>query len=206
MRGLGDDEDDEEEFDGQDQSNEDSNEDDDGEDVEPESASTSKKAKKAKATLSKTAKSKPTEDESESEEERWGKSKSAYYSSVANDVDSDDEEARAMEEAEARRLQAKARDQINEDDFGFEDVQVDAEPSSYVYSPHVSTSDVDICSPEVMRKSYPKSKHLHTSPWSRIRTLSFVISSIQVLKLLLSQENGRMWPATFTKSRLLLTS
>lgn len=92
-----------------------------------------KKSKKAKALPT------PAEDpsdNSESEEERWGKNKSAYYSSAAKDaVDSDDEETRAMEEAEARRLQAKARELVNEDDFGFDDLDVVADKSETLYVP-----------------------------------------------------------------------
>ncbi|KAI0036426.1 Sas10 C-terminal domain-containing protein [Vararia minispora EC-137] len=55
----------------------------------------------------------------ESEEETWGKNKSAYY--AADEVDSDDEEANELEEQEARRLQARARDVMEEDDFGLGD-------------------------------------------------------------------------------------
>jgi U3 small nucleolar RNA-associated protein 3 len=53
-----------------------------------------------------------------SEDESWGRSKSAYYSSNAAQIDSEDEEANELEEQEARRLQVKARDAIHEDDFG----------------------------------------------------------------------------------------
>jgi U3 small nucleolar RNA-associated protein 3 len=57
----------------------------------------------------------------EDAEERWGKTKSAYYSATAQEVESDDEEARELEEAEALRLQAKARETITDDDFGLND-------------------------------------------------------------------------------------
>ncbi|KAG1748644.1 Sas10 C-terminal domain-containing protein [Suillus lakei] len=53
-----------------------------------------------------------------SEDESWGRSKSAYYSSNAAQIDSEDEEGNELEEQEARRLQVKARDAIHEDDFG----------------------------------------------------------------------------------------
>ncbi|KAG2155848.1 uncharacterized protein EDB93DRAFT_1319706 [Suillus bovinus] len=53
-----------------------------------------------------------------SEDESWGRSKSAYYSSNAAQIDSEDEEANELEEQEARKLQLKARDAIHEDDFG----------------------------------------------------------------------------------------
>ncbi|KAI0322424.1 Sas10 C-terminal domain-containing protein [Amylostereum chailletii] len=57
------------------------------------------------------------EDESE-EDETWGRSKSAYYSSNAAELESDDEEANELEEQEAKRLQTKARDAMAEEDFG----------------------------------------------------------------------------------------
>ncbi|KAJ3986579.1 Sas10 C-terminal domain-containing protein, partial [Lentinula detonsa] len=61
------------------------------------------------------------DDEEEEEEESWGKGKAAYYSSNAAQIESDDEEALQLEEQEAKRLQAKARDDMNEEDFGLED-------------------------------------------------------------------------------------
>ncbi|KAH9955170.1 hypothetical protein BC827DRAFT_1271975 [Russula dissimulans] len=69
------------------------------------------------------------EEEQESEEEEsWGRKKSAYYASNAPEIDSEDEEANEMEEQEARRIQAKARDALLDDDFGLVDIdQGDAE-------------------------------------------------------------------------------
>lgn len=67
--------------------------------------------------------------ESESEEEAWGKKRSAYYSSNAAQLESDDEEANELEEQEAKRLQAKARDPMQDDDFGLADpVEVSVDP------------------------------------------------------------------------------
>jgi len=63
--------------------------------------------------------------DSESEEETWGRNKSAYYSSNAAQLESDDEEANELEEQEAKRLQAKARDIMDEDDFGLDDTLED---------------------------------------------------------------------------------
>jgi len=99
---------------------EDASEEDEGEGGEPLlPARSSKKAKPR-------GQNKPVteEDEAASDEdveERWGKSKSAYYSATAQEVDSDDEEARELEEAEALRLQAKAREAVTDDDFGLND-------------------------------------------------------------------------------------
>ncbi|KAG1742402.1 Sas10 C-terminal domain-containing protein [Suillus paluster] len=66
-----------------------------------------------------------------SEDESWGRSKSAYYSSNAAQIDSEDEEANELEEQEARRLQVKARDAIHEDDFGLGE-GLEAEPAAEV--------------------------------------------------------------------------
>ncbi|GJE88396.1 Sas10 C-terminal domain-containing protein [Phanerochaete sordida] len=98
----------------------DEDDEDDFEDTHPEPGPSTVKQKKGKKT-SKAAASSESESESESEEEGWGKSKAAYYSSNAGQLDSDDEEANEMEEQEARRLQAKARDAMTDNDFGLED-------------------------------------------------------------------------------------
>jgi U3 small nucleolar RNA-associated protein 3 len=106
---------------------EDSDDDDDldqGEDQEdvdmeeqPTPKSKSKKSKGKKSTMKESSES----PGSESDEETWGRNKSAYYSSNAAQLESDDEEANELEEQEAKRLQAKARDAMGEDDFGLGD-------------------------------------------------------------------------------------
>lgn len=64
-----------------------------------------------------------SEDDRENErEESWGRKKSIYYSTNAAQIDSDDEEAQKLEEAEVLRLQAQARDALDEADFGLFDV------------------------------------------------------------------------------------
>ena len=80
------------------------------------------------------AKAKPlpeTNDEEKlesEEEESWGHKKAAYYASNAAEIDSEDEEANELEELEARRIQAKGRDALLDDDFGLADIdQGDAE-------------------------------------------------------------------------------
>lgn len=65
------------------------------------------------------------EEQGSEEEESWGRKKSAYYSSNAAELDSDDEEANELEEQEARRIQAKARDAMLDDDFGLADLDQD---------------------------------------------------------------------------------
>ncbi|KAI0250963.1 Sas10 C-terminal domain-containing protein [Lactifluus subvellereus] len=90
---------------------------------------------KVRASRTGKAKAKPPQesddddDEMESEEEEsWGHKKSAYYSSNAAELDSEDEEANELEEQEAKRIQAKARDAMLDDDFGLADIdQGDAE-------------------------------------------------------------------------------
>jgi U3 small nucleolar RNA-associated protein 3 len=62
------------------------------------------------------------EEEGSEEEESWGRKKSAYYSSNAAELDSEDEEANELEEQEAMRIQTKARDTMLDDDFGLADL------------------------------------------------------------------------------------
>jgi U3 small nucleolar RNA-associated protein 3 len=76
------------------------------------------------------------ESASEEEEEGWGRSKAAYYSSNAGQLESDDEEANEMEEQEARRLQTKARDTMADDDFGLDDI-VESAPIIEEYAVHI---------------------------------------------------------------------
>ncbi|OJT08075.1 Something about silencing protein 10 [Trametes pubescens] len=92
-------------------------------------AAQKEKEKKAKAKKAKGKKGKqdapPSSEESASdseEDEGWGTQKAAYYSSNAQEIDSEDEETNELEEAEARRLQGKARDAMADDDFGLGDV------------------------------------------------------------------------------------
>ncbi|CAK5270266.1 unnamed protein product [Mycena citricolor] len=105
----------------------DGSDDDDGEDMEDEqdtvgqhtaSAKPSRKAKTKKAK----ADTDSEEEEEDEEEETWGRGRSAYYSSNAAQIDSDDEEANELEEQEAKRLQDKARDDMDDGDFGLGDV------------------------------------------------------------------------------------
>jgi len=77
-----------------------------------------KKPKKAPAETDGDA----SEGDRESEhEESWGRKKSVYYSTNAAQIDSDDEEAQKLEEAEVLRLQGQARDALDEADFGLFD-------------------------------------------------------------------------------------
>ncbi|KAI0081558.1 hypothetical protein K474DRAFT_1768481 [Panus rudis PR-1116 ss-1] len=62
-----------------------------------------------------------SQSEEEEEEESWGRKKGEYYASNADLIDSEDEEANEMEEQEAKRLQAKAREALTDDDFGLTD-------------------------------------------------------------------------------------
>lgn len=90
---------------------------------------------KSKPKPSKTARDTQKSSESE-EEEIWGRSKGAYYSSNAAQLDSDDEEANELEEQEALRLQAKAREAMCDDDFGLGDVvegDVELPEATYTY-------------------------------------------------------------------------
>lgn len=95
---------------------------------------------KLKSKLSKVArdtkKSSSQKNASDSEdEETWGRSKGAYYSSNAAQIDSEDEEANELEEQEALRLQAKTCEAMCDEDFGLGDVvEGDAEPPEAMYT------------------------------------------------------------------------
>ncbi|PFH53937.1 hypothetical protein AMATHDRAFT_72960 [Amanita thiersii Skay4041] len=81
----------------------------------------SKLASNKQKSRNKATKQEAYSSEESGKEESWGRSKSAYYSSNAAQIESDDEEAQEMEEKEATRLQAKARDEMEEEDFGLYD-------------------------------------------------------------------------------------
>ena len=122
------------------------NEDDEieeGEEEKEEKKSTKKKKKlkekeKTKSVKGKFAESSEDEDNKEDEEdmeESWGTKKSAYYSSNAALLESDDEEGHELEEQEARRLQAKLREPLREEDFGYDEAlqrTVDMDCAEYV--------------------------------------------------------------------------
>ncbi|KAJ7134521.1 Sas10 C-terminal domain-containing protein [Mycena epipterygia] len=90
----------------------------DAEEVDEEMPVVKKKSSKSKKSKTK---SKSSSDE-DSDDEAWGRGRSAYYSSNAAQLDSDDEEGNELEEQEAKRLQAKSRDAMADDDFGLDDV------------------------------------------------------------------------------------
>ena len=93
-------------------------------------------------------------DDSE-EEEAWGTKKSAYYSANDAHFDSEDEEANELEEKEARRLQMKAREGMEDEDFGLDNLQALAEDGRM--EPDV-TEYVSFCSftrLETLIVSYP---------------------------------------------------
>ncbi|KAH0831924.1 hypothetical protein J3R83DRAFT_12807 [Lanmaoa asiatica] len=98
-------------------------------DTEPTAFESKSKPKPSKAARdTKKSSSKKSASDSE-EEETWGHSKGAYYSSNAAQLDSEDEEANELEEQEALRLQAKARETMRDEDFGLGDVvEGDVEP------------------------------------------------------------------------------
>ncbi|KAJ7175765.1 Sas10 C-terminal domain-containing protein [Mycena filopes] len=100
--------------------------DDLGDEEEPEDEAEDTPATKAKSSKGKSKKSKPkskaSSDEDSEEDEAWGRGRSAYYSSNAAQLESDDEEGNELEEQEAKRLQAKSRDAMADNDFGLDDV------------------------------------------------------------------------------------
>jgi U3 small nucleolar RNA-associated protein 3 len=96
---------------------------------------TSKSTHKPARDTKKSKSSRKNASDSDSEEDTWGRSKGAYYSSNAAQLDSEDEEANEFEEQEALRLQAKAREVMCDEDFGLGDVvEGDVEPPEAAYA------------------------------------------------------------------------
>lgn len=95
---------------------------DDEAEIDTEAPGTKKKSKHSRKVKGKTAASpEPEEEEEREEEEGWGRGRAAYYSSNAVELESDDEEGNELEEQEAKRLQAAARKEMTDDDFGLND-------------------------------------------------------------------------------------
>ena len=153
---------------------------DDEAEIETEAPSTKKKSKHSRKVKGKTAES--PEPELEEEEEGWGRGRAAYYSSNAVELESDDEEGNELEEQEAKRLQAAARKEMTDDDFGLNDnpevVQKDSDieyghcpPHPFAISTDPPSSGVAESTPSVL-PSLPTDKkgllrHLEkTSPES----------------------------------------
>ncbi|KIJ64480.1 hypothetical protein HYDPIDRAFT_28421 [Hydnomerulius pinastri MD-312] len=120
-------------------------------DEEANEAPTKKSTQKSSKSKSKKSKDSSPHPDSESEEETWGRGKGAYYSSNAAQLDSDDEEANELEEQEALRLQAKARDVMGEDDFGLGDM-VEADDESG------DVGEIEDEAPKPVVKEIPKDK------------------------------------------------
>ncbi|EJT98698.1 hypothetical protein DACRYDRAFT_110601 [Dacryopinax primogenitus] len=106
---------------------EEAEEDQDEELAAPPPRKSAKSKSNAKSTVQDAGLSSESEDEDESEEETWGTKKSAYYTVPGEDEETEDEEARALETAEAKRLQRKAREGLEEDDFGLGGVEDELE-------------------------------------------------------------------------------
>ncbi|CAE6404516.1 unnamed protein product [Rhizoctonia solani] len=103
-----------------------SEEDYDDDDMEEDRDNQPEPRSKTKAKPKKQVAAQPEDSDastdSEAELSRWGKSRSAYYADNSRVMDEDDEEARKMEEREARRLQLKMITEIGENDWGYNDV------------------------------------------------------------------------------------
>ncbi|CAE6529450.1 unnamed protein product [Rhizoctonia solani] len=107
-----------------DSSSEDEDDNDDNMDEGQDTPSEPRSKTKAKPKKQTPAQSDDSDASTDSELElsRWGKSRSAYYADNSRAMDEDDEEARKMEEQEARRLQLKMISEVREDDWGYNDV------------------------------------------------------------------------------------
>lgn len=119
LKGMYDDSESEEEQEDLDQFNQ---EDSEQQRSTPKKAKKEKKEKKSKKTIGKSLNEKDKSEEDEEEAgESWGQGKAAYYSSNADQLDSDDEEGHELEEQEAIRLQRKSRQELQDEDFGLND-------------------------------------------------------------------------------------
>ncbi|KAH9985537.1 Sas10 C-terminal domain-containing protein [Russula vinacea] len=107
-----------------DEDEEDAHEDDD-EDDDEDRPHLMRASKGSKAKAKPPPESDEEEEQESEEEEGWGRKKSAYYSSNAAELDSEDEEANELEEQEAKRIQTKARDAMLDDNFGLADINQD---------------------------------------------------------------------------------
>lgn len=136
LKGVEDDSEDDEE--GQDYAAYD--DDDEENDILEEEAPATKKKKKKEGKKTKGKKvDSDEEEEEEEEEESWGKGRGAYYSSNANELESDDEEGNELEEQESKRLQTKMRQEMADEDFGLND-NPEFEPEEKVNSVYVLTT------------------------------------------------------------------
>lgn len=101
------------------------NESDEDEDI---SSSLKHKSRKTKKNTAKRIVASPSPSDAESEEsESWGRKKSAYYASnvgllADKEGEEGEEEANEMEEREARRLQARMRDTMVDEDYGLDEL------------------------------------------------------------------------------------
>lgn len=87
-----------------------------------------KKDKNVKKLTKPTIKAPASDEEQQSsgtEDESWGQGRAAYYSSNANQIESDDDEANELEQQEAMRLQVKIRQELTDEDFGLGDLAIE---------------------------------------------------------------------------------
>jgi len=89
--------------------------------IEEEPSRKTKKENKSKKVNRKSKTQNKSDEEEDDAEESWGQGKYAYYSSNADQLDSDDEEGHELEEQEATRLQMKSRQELRDEDFGLND-------------------------------------------------------------------------------------
>lgn len=136
-------------------------------DILQETPSKSTKTTKAKNSKKRKKVANSSEEEpSDSEEETWGRGKSAYYASNAAELESEDEEGHELEEQEAKRLQAKGREGMADEDFGLDDDQDVEIPGAekYVAIVHllvISTKcHSELAEPAPAAVSFPQDKNL----------------------------------------------
>ncbi|KZS93198.1 hypothetical protein SISNIDRAFT_486114 [Sistotremastrum niveocremeum HHB9708] len=110
---------------------------------EEDNASKRAKSRSAKSKSKQRSLSPPSEDE-----EGWGSKKSAYYSTNAGEIDSEDDETNELYEKETKRLQMKQRKSLSEEDFTL-DALVDQIPepaasASSLLAPSIPQNEEDL--------------------------------------------------------------
>lgn len=188
-------------------------EDEDGE-AEEAAASAKSKSKKAekKSKGKKKTKGELSSDEEEDapqeEEETWGSGKAAYYNGNDDELESDDEEGHELELQEAKRLQAKAREDMTDDDFGLNDIHEvqkdDVECVLFSLVPRISRVVANISYMIALRLRNPHRRL--KLPFQQIRKNSYAISRRLVLKLWLSLGIGKICPSFSLVPRRTLQS
>lgn len=171
---------------------EETDEDSGNDEARPRSRKPSKSTSKSKKSKGSSSPLPEEEEEEEEEEGRWGRGKNAYYSSNAAQIDSEDEEAQELEEQEALRIQAKARDGMHDDDFGLgEPIEGEVELDEPEYVPFMHAFP---WSHSQLAENLWTPCNLPRAAFPKTGRPCFASSNESIRKLSLWPETGMTWP------------